>query len=107
MIMELFPQPRRMTDQELQDRIDRIVAYRDFDRALIGLATAGFEREQRRRAAMTSHDRIALARSLAEERAVRASTSAANPDPIEIFSPTSAASDDRAGYPIRETGLTR
>lgn len=66
MIMELFPDPRCLTDQEIRERID-------CPRALIGdldyWSAIGLLREQQRRTSMTSHDRIALARSLAEERA--------------------------------------
>lgn len=94
MTMQLFPDPRRLTDQELQERVDRSVAA-DSARGdgFIRWATIGYVSEQRRRGAMTGHERIALARSLAEER--DAGRRGADPDPIEIISPnpnTSTAS---------------
>lgn len=69
MIVELFPDPRRLTDQELQDQIDRSVAA-DALRGdgFVCWATIGITSEQRRRAAMTSHERIALARAIAADR---------------------------------------
>lgn len=62
--------PRSLTDQELKDQIERAVAA-DALRGdgLVCSATLSITSEQRRRAAMTSHERIALARSIAEERA--------------------------------------
>lgn len=102
MTMDLFPHPRSLTDQEIEDRLARI--WDEVDNVPIGVA-AGLAREQDRRAKMTAHERIALARSLAEER--DAGRIAAEPDPIEIISAEAAALDHGAGYPFRETGLTR